>query len=100
MSKPEVFTQLINFPGIPIETVSNAIGMLLNVHGVQHQLPVDPNGFSSDSLVTGNEGVDLRATNQYVELNGFLGGLSRDHELVTCDTKSDGKCLHLTFTCK
>ena len=100
MSEPKIYTQLITFPGIPIETVTNAVGLLMNVHGVQHQLTVNPEGFSSDALVTGNEVADIRATNQYLELNGLLGGLSRDHELVTCDTKSDSKCLHLTLTCK
>lgn len=99
MSKPEVYTQLIMFPGIPIETVNNAVGLLLNVHSVEHQLSVNPDGFDSNALVTGNEFADLRATNQYLELNGFLKDLSRDHDKVVCDSKSDGKSLHLTFTC-
>ena len=42
MSEPKIYTQLITFPGIPIETVTNAVGLLMNVHGVEHQLTVNP----------------------------------------------------------
>lgn len=102
MPKEQIYTQLINFPGIPIESVNSAVGLLLNVHGVKHHLSVQnvDEGNFEQSLITGDKGSDLRSASQYMELNAFLSDLSREYPIIDCEAKSNGLCLHLQFTCK
>lgn len=94
----DVFSHSVNFPGVPLETTINSVGMLLNMYGITHDLPVNPL-FDIGTLQTGDEGTDSRIATDYIHFKTLLDNLQRDYRRIECHCQSNMVCVYLRFSC-
>lgn len=93
------FTYSLNFPAIPMTTLLNAVVLLLNAYGINHQVPYDDN-FTGDSMNSGDPAADARFQADYVSFKMFLDGLSREYTSVNCGVVSNAIGIYMTFDCR
>lgn len=94
----DIFSHSVNFPGIPLETTINAVGMLMNMYGIQHDLPVNPL-FDIGTMTTGNEQADSRIATDYIHFKTMLDNLQRDYKRVVCTCQTNMVCCYMRFSC-
>lgn len=93
-----VFAHTLMFPGVPLTSLLTTIGLLLNVYGVVHQIPIDPN-VDAEALTTGDPAKDQRFLTEYVTFKNMLDGLSREYKRVVCSTQSNGIAVYMHLSC-
>lgn len=92
------FRHSMSMPGLPVTTTLGMIAMLMNVYGVSHQFPLDPN-FVIESITTGNDRVDRDNTVVYLDLKNMLDAYSREYSKVEATGQIFGNIVIITFTC-
>lgn len=98
-NQPYLTTYTIGAPGIPLVRVISAVGLFMNVYGVIHDCPVDPN-IGNGELESGNNSVDTRFNADMMTFKMFLDDLSREYKSVRCTASGTTIGVRLTFTCE
>lgn len=92
-----VFTYTASFPGIPIQSMVGAVGILMSACGVTHSIPVDNS--VSNSITTGNPDIDAANGYRYFDLKTKLIELTREFTRVDCQTSIAGHGIRLVLSC-
>lgn len=93
-----MFSHTMTFPGVPLTTLTSALGMLLSAYGVKHTFPVNTD-FSSDALTSADENTNARFASDFMMFKSMLADMSRQYKTVQCSGESNGVSVYMRFSC-